>query len=116
MNPETARLTEVDREGWKKWGPYIAERQWGAICEDYSTHDQARFRAYHWGEEGIAGICDQSRILCFALALWNGADPIHGEDVKEDYFFLDSAPAHSYMKFFYKYPQAAYPPATGPRC
>jgi len=132
MKQETTRLDEAERDGWRKWGPYISERQWGTVREDYSkdggawdyfTHDQARSRAYRWGEDGIGGICDQNQILCFALALWNGADPIikermfgltnsegnHGEDVKEYYFFLDSTPTHSYMKFLYKYPQAAYP-------
>ena len=133
-NPERIRLQE-DREGraaWKKWGPYLSERQWGTVREDYSsngdawnyfTHDQARSRAYHWGEDGLAGICDIHGVLCFALALWNGKDPIlkerlfglancegnHGEDVKECYFYLDSTPTHSYMKYLYKYPQAAYP-------
>jgi hypothetical protein len=117
---------------WKKWGPYLSERQWGTVREDYSengdawnffTHDHARSRAYRWGEDVIAGISDDKQHLCFALALWNGKDPIlkerlfgltnsegnHGEDVKEYYFYLDSAPAHSYMKYLYKYPQAAYP-------
>lgn len=117
---------------WKKWGPYLSERQWGTVREDYSengdawnyfSHDQARSRAYHWGEDGLGGICDDHQILCFALALWNGNDPIlkerafgltnhegnHGEDVKEYYFYLDSSPTHSYMKYLYKYPQAAYP-------
>jgi hypothetical protein len=117
---------------WKKWGPYLSERQWGTVREDYSsngdawnffTHDHARSRAYRWGEDGIAGISDDKQHLCFALALWNGKDPIlkerlfgltnsqgnHGEDVKEYYFYLDSTPTHSYMKYLYKYPQAAYP-------
>jgi Mannosylglycerate hydrolase MGH1-like glycoside hydrolase domain len=117
---------------WKKWGPYLSERQWGTVREDYSdngdawnyfTHDQARSRAYRWGEDGIAGISDDKQQLCFALALWNGKDPIlkerlfgltnsesnHGEDVKEYYFYLDSTPTHSYMKFLYKYTQATYP-------
>lgn len=117
---------------WKKWGPYLSERQWGTVREDYSdngdawnyfTHDQARSRAYRWGEDGLGGISDDHQILCFALALWNGNDPIikerafgltnsegnHGEDVKEYYFYLDSTPTHSYMKYLYKYPQAAYP-------
>ncbi len=117
---------------WRKWGPYLSERQWGTVREDYSgsgdawnyfTHDDARSRAYRWGEDGLAGISDDHQYLCFALALWNGADPIlkerlfgltnaegnHGEDVKEYYFYLDSTPTHSYMKFLYKYPQAAYP-------
>jgi hypothetical protein len=131
---ERVRLDEA-REGkapWKKWGPYLSERQWGTVREDYSdsgdawnyfTHDQARSRAYRWGEDGLGGICDDRQALCFALALWNGKDPIlkerlfgltntegnHGEDVKEYYFYLDSTPTHSYMKFLYKYPQAAYP-------
>jgi Glycosyl hydrolase family 63 C-terminal domain len=134
MTQEETRLKEA-REGksnWKKWGPYLSERQWGTVREDYSkggdawnyfTHDQARSRAYRWGEDGLAGISDDKQHLCFALALWNGKDPIlkerlfgltnsegnHGEDVKEYYFYLDSTPSHSYMKYLYKYPQAAYP-------
>jgi len=134
------KRTELDRleasrsqtGAWKKWGPYLSERQWGTVREDYSengdawnffTHDQARSRAYRWGEDGIAGISDDKQHLCFALALWNGKDPIlkerlfgltnnegnHGEDVKEYYFYLDSTPTHSYMKYLYKYPQAEYP-------
>jgi hypothetical protein len=131
---EQKRLTESRELGipWKKWGPYLSERQWGTVREDYSeggdawnffTHEQARSRAYRWGEDGIAGISDDKQHLCFALALWNGKDPIlkdrlfgltnsegnHGEDVKEYYFYLDSTPTHSYMKCLYKYPQAAYP-------
>jgi hypothetical protein len=131
---EQKRLNEAREAGipWKKWGPYLSERQWGTVREDYSengdawnffTHDQARSRAYRWGEDGIAGISDDKQHLCFALALWNGKDPIlkerlfgltnsegnHGEDVKEYYFYLDSTPTHSYMKYLYKYPQAAYP-------
>ena len=117
---------------WKKWGPYLSERQWGTVREDYSengdawnyfSHDQARSRAYHWGEDGLGGICDEKQTLCFALALWNERDPIlkerlfgltnsegnHGEDVKEYYFYIDSTPTHSYMKYLYKYPQRAYP-------
>src|SRR5271155_2800784 len=117
---------------WKRWGPYLSERQWGTVREDYSdngdawnylTHDQARSRAYRWGEDGLAGISDDKQWLCFALALWNGNDPIikerlfgltnsegnHGEDVKECYYYLDSTPTHSYMKYLYKYPQKAYP-------
>ena len=117
---------------WKKWGPYLSERQWGTVREDYSeggdawnyfTHDHARSRAYRWGEDGLAGISDDKQRLCLALALWNGKDPIlkerlfgltngegnHGEDVKEYYFYLDSTPTHSYMKYLYKYPQAAFP-------
>jgi hypothetical protein len=130
---EQQRLAQ-SRQGiaWKKWGPYLSERQWGTVREDYSadgnawnyfTHDQARSRAYRWGEDGLAGISDDHQVLCFALALWNGRDPIlkerlfglansegnHGEDVKEYYFYLDSTPTHSYMKYLYKYPQAAYP-------
>ena len=134
MNQEEQRLKEARKEEipWKKWGPYLSERQWGTVREDYSengdawnffTHEQARSRAYRWGEDGIAGISDDKQRLCFALALWNGKDPIlkerlfgltnseanHGEDVKEYYFYLDSTPTHSYMKYLYKYPQAAYP-------
>src|SRR6202161_1659545 len=134
MNPEQIRLIEDSRreKNWKRWGPYLAERQWGTVREDYSAtgecwtylpHDHARSRAYRWGEDGLLGICDRECRLCFALALWNGRDPIlkerlfgltnsegnHGEDVKEYYFYLDSTPTHSYMKSLYKYPQAAYP-------
>ena len=130
---EARRLNEA-RLGvpWRKWGPYLSERQWGTVREDYSrtgdawnhfSHDQARSRAYRWGEDGLAGISDSQQLVCFALALWNGADPIlkerlfgltnaegnHGEDVKEYYFYLDSTPTHSYMKYLYKYPQEAYP-------
>jgi hypothetical protein len=108
---------------WKKWGPYLSERQWGTVREDYSadgnawnhfSHDQARSRAYRWGEDGIAGISDDKQQLCFAVALWNGHDPIlkerlFGEDVKEYYFYLDSTPTHSYMKYLYKYPQSEFP-------
>jgi hypothetical protein len=134
---EQTRLQE-DREGkaaWKKWGPYLSERQWGTVREDYSTngdawnyftHDHAQYRAYRWGEDGLAGISDDRQLLCFAMALWNGRDPIlkermfglsnsegnHGEDVKEYYFYLDNTPTHSYMKFLYKYPQAEYPYQT----
>ena len=126
---EQARLGEVP---WKSWGPYLSERQWGTVREDYSangdawgyfSHDQARSRAYRWGEDGIAGICDERQRLCLALALWNGADPIlkermfglsngegnHGEDVKEYWFYLDSTPTHSYLKCQYKYPQRTFP-------
>ena len=131
---EQQRLADAHERGvpWRKWGPYLSERQWGTVREDYSengdawnffTHDQARSRAYRWGEDGLAGFSDDKQRLCFALALWNGKDPIlkerlfgltnsegnHGEDVKEYYFYLDSTPTHSYMKFLYKYPQAAYP-------
>jgi len=134
MTAEHDRLEEArEREvPWKHWGPYLSERQWGTVREDYSeggdawnyfSHDQARSRAYRWGEDGLAGISDRKQRLCFALALWNGSDPIlkerlfgltnsegnHGEDVKEYYFYLDSTPTHSYMKYLYKYPQAAFP-------
>jgi len=137
MSTKTAEGDRLDavrshKEAWRKWGPYLSERQWGTVREDYSengdawnffTHDQARSRAYRWGEDGIAGISDDKQRLCFALALWNGKDPIlkerlfgltnsegnHGEDVKEYYFYLDSTPTHSYMKYLYKYPQVAYP-------
>jgi hypothetical protein len=134
MTNEQRRLDEARtlEAPWKKWGPYLSERQWGTVREDYSqdgnawdyfTHDQARSRAYRWGEDGLAGISDDHQRLCFALALWNGKDAIlkerlfgltnsegnHGEDVKEYYFYLDSTPTHSYMKYLYKYPQAAYP-------
>jgi hypothetical protein len=131
---ERRRLQDADesKTAWRQWGPYLSERQWGTVREDYSdsgsawdsfTHDQARSRAYHWGEDGLAGISDDNQHLCFALALWNGADPIlkerlfglsnsegnHGEDVKEYYFYLDNTPTHSYMKYLYKYPQRAFP-------
>ena len=131
---EQRRLNDARESGiaWKKWGPYLSERQWGTVREDYSqdgnawnyfSHDQARSRAYRWGEDGLAGISDDRQQLCFALALWNGRDPIlkerafgltnsegnHGEDVKEYYFYLDSTPTHSYMKYLYKYPQAEFP-------
>ncbi|MGA8893638.1 MAG: glucosidase, partial [Anaeromyxobacteraceae bacterium] len=131
---EQKRLDDAREKGipWKMWGPYLSERQWGTVREDYSeggdawnyfTHDQARSRAYRWGEDGLAGISDDRQRLCFALALWNGKDPIlkerafglsnsegnHGEDVKDYYFYLDSTPTHSYMKYLYKYPQAAFP-------
>ncbi|HMJ82288.1 MAG TPA: hypothetical protein VK504_03935, partial [Vicinamibacterales bacterium] len=134
MTSEHRRLEEarIGSAAWKKWGPYLSERQWGTVREDYSkngdawnffTHDHARSRAYRWGEDGIAGISDDKQHLCFSLALWNGKDPIlkerlfgltnsegnHGEDVKEYYFYLDSTPTHSYMKYLYKYPQAAFP-------
>jgi hypothetical protein len=134
MNAENLRLRQA-RDGeapWKKWGPYLSERQWGTVREDYSksgdawnyfSHDQARSRAYRWGEDGLAGLSDDQQQLCFALALWNGKDPIikerlfgltnsegnHGEDVKEYYFYLDATPTHSYLKYLYKYPQRAYP-------
>src|SRR6476469_8735314 len=131
---EHLRLEEHKSETarWKKWGPYLSERQWGTVREDYSdtgnawdyfSHEQSRSRAYRWGEDGIAGISDDKQQLCFALALWNGRDPIlkerlfgltnsegnHGEDAKEYYFYVDSTPTHSYMKYLYKYPQAEYP-------
>ena len=131
---EQARLNEAREAGipWKKWGPYLSERQWGTVREDYSddgnawayfSHDQARSRAYRWGEDGLGGVSDDHQRLCFALALWNGKDPIlkerlfgltnsegnHGEDVKEYYFYLDSTPTHSYMKYLYKYPQREFP-------
>ncbi len=131
---EQKRLNDARQAGipWKKWGPYLSERQWGTVREDYSqdgnawdyfTHDQARSRAYRWGEDGLAGISDDRQRLCFALALWNGQDPIlkerafgltnsegnHGEDVKDYYFYLDSTPTHSYMKYLYKYPQREFP-------
>ena len=134
MTAEEQRLDESHQrtKHWKRWGPYLAERQWGTVREDYSRdgcaweyfpHEHARSRAYRWGEDGIGGICDRHQRVCFALALWNGRDPIlkerlfgltgnegnHGEDVKEYYFYLDSTPTHSYMKFLYKYPQAAFP-------
>jgi hypothetical protein len=132
MDEERGRLAEPEGRGWKRWGPYLSERQWGTVREDYSddgnawgyfSHDQSRSRAYRWGEDGIAGISDDKQRLCFALAAWNGADPIlkerlfgltnaegnHGEDVKELYYYLDSTPTHSYMKALYKYPHRAYP-------
>jgi hypothetical protein len=134
MTSEELRLQQdQDRTAyWKRWGPYLSERQWGTVREDYSpggsaweyfSHDQSRSRAYRWGEDGIAGISDSRQRLCFAIALWNGNDPIlkerlfgltgnegnHGEDVKEYYFYLDSTPTHSYMKCLYKYPQRAFP-------
>jgi hypothetical protein len=137
MTAEQDRLDEsrIQQAPWKKWGPYLSERQWGTVREDYSaggdawnyfSHDQARSRAYRWGEDGLAGVSDDKQRLCFALALWNGKDPIlkermfgltngesnHGEDVKEYYFYLDSTPTHSYMKYLYKYPQAAFPYAN----
>ncbi|MBE9141247.1 glucosidase [Nodosilinea sp. LEGE 07088] len=132
--PEHQRLRSVYSEStlWKRWGPYLSDRQWGTVREDYSpggeawddfSHQQSHARAYRWGEDGILGISDEQQRLCFAIALWNGQDPVlkerlfgltgtqgnHGEDVKEYYFYLDSSPTHSYMKGLYKYPQAAYP-------
>jgi len=129
MNKEQERLNDLN---WKKWGPYLTERQWGTVREDYSadgnaweftTHEMARSKAYRWGEEGIAGISDGQQLLCFAVAVWNKKDPIikeryfgltghegnHGEDVKELYYYLDATPSHSYMRALYKYPQVAYP-------
>jgi len=131
---ELARLAEDQRreKNWKRWGPYLSERQWGTVREDYSAagsswdylpHDHARSRAYRWGEDGLLGVCDRECRLCFALALWNGRDQIlkerlfgltngegnHGEDVKESYYYLDSTPTHSHMKALYKYPQSAFP-------
>ena len=134
MNQENLRLkqTRNGKANWKKWGPYLTDRQWGTVREDYSpngtaweyiSHDAARSRAYRWGEEGIAGISDDRQLLCFAPAFWNGVDSIlkerlfgltgnegnHGEDVKEYYYYLDNTPTHSYMKMLYKYPQQAFP-------
>src|SRR5262249_39161111 len=140
--PMTRETTEGQRlvanyaaqANWLLWGPYLSERAWGTVREDYSAdgqawdylpHDQARSKAFRWNEDGLTGICDNFQRLCFGLALWNGADPIlkerlfglanregnHGEDVKEYYFYLDSTPTHSYMKMLYKYPQREYPHA-----
>jgi hypothetical protein len=134
MNAEEKRLAESkDRtKHWKRWGPYLSERAWGTVREDYSSdgsawdyfpHEHARSRAYRWNEDGLGGICDRHQRMCFSIALWNGKDPIlkerlfgltggegnHGEDVKELYYYLDSTPTHSYMKFLYKYPQAEFP-------
>ena len=129
---EERRLDEPAGTGWKMWGPYLSERQWGTVREDYSpggtawdsfSHDAARSRAYRWGEDGIMGISDEQQTLCFAVALWNGRDPIlkerlfgltnsegnHGEDVKEAYYYLDATPTHSYLKGLYKYPQQQFP-------
>ncbi len=131
---EQQRLEEdaARRQHWKRWGPYLSERAWGTVREDYSPygtaweafpHDHARSRAYRWNEDGLGGISDRHQYICFAIALWNGRDPIlkervfgvtgnegnHGEDVKEYYFYLDSTPTHSYMKYLYKYPQAEFP-------
>src|ERR1043166_9168692 len=137
LTAEEQRLEEARErtKHWKRWGPYLSERAWGTVREDYSAygtawdyfpHDHARSRAYRWNEDGIAGISDRHQKICFALALWNGRDPIlkerlfgltgsegnHGEDVKEYYFYLDSTPTHSYMKYLYKYPQAEFPYAA----
>ena len=134
MTQEEIRLSESrDRKKhWKRWGPYLSERAWGTVREDYSSagmpwdffpHDHARSRVYRWNEDGIAGISDRRQTVCFAIALWNEHDPIlkerlfgltgnegnHGEDVKEYYFYLDSTPTHSYMRFLYKYPQGEFP-------
>src|ERR1700750_1169505 len=134
VTAEHQRLAEnrAGQKHWKRWGPYLSERAWGTVREDYSAHgnaweyfphDHARSRAYRWHEDALAVICDRHQKICFALALWNGADPIlkerlfgltgnegnHGEDVKEYYFYLDSTPTHSYMKNLYKYPQAEFP-------
>lgn len=134
MTQEEKRLEQARKrtKHWKRWGPYLSERAWGTVREDYSPngtawdyfpHDHARSKAYRWGEDGIAGICDRHQLICFALSMWNGRDPIlkermfgltgpqgnHGEDAKEYYYYLDSTPTHSYMKYLYKYPQAAYP-------
>ena len=131
---ERRRLEESQRRvrNWKRWGPYLSERQWGTVREDYSPdgscwdsfpHDHARSRAYRWGEDGLLGFSDRQCRVCFGVALWNENDSIlkerlfgltgpegnHGEDVKEVYYFLDSTPTHSYMKFLYKYPQAEFP-------
>ena len=131
---ESLRLLENDQRqaNWQRWGPYLSERQWGTVREDYSKdgncweffpHDHARSRAYRWGEDGLLGITDRQGRLCFALSLWNEKDPIlkerlfglsgpegnHGEDVKEEYYYLDSTPTHSYMRALYKYPQSEFP-------
>ena len=133
-NAEKNRLDEADGKikQWRRWGTYLSERQWGTVREDYSAdgsawdyfpHDHARSRAYRWGEDGIAGFCDEKETLCLAIALWNGKDPIlkerlfgltnqqgnHGEDVKELYYYLDATPTCSYARMLYKYPQAEYP-------
>ncbi|MCS7003460.1 MAG: glucosidase, partial [Dehalococcoidia bacterium] len=134
MDPEHARLAAIRETGaaWRRWGPYLSERHWGTVREDYSPtgdawdylpHDHARSRAYRWGEDGLLGICDEHALLCFAPALWNERDPIlkerlfgltngegnHGEDVKEYYFYLDALPSGAYLKALYKYPQRAFP-------
>jgi hypothetical protein len=131
---ESLRLADdkSGRQNWRRWGPYLSERQWGTVREDYSPggtaweyfpHDHARSRAYRWGEDGLAGFSDDWQHLCLSLALWNGRDPIlkerlfgltnaegnHGEDVKELYYYLDATPTHSYLKFLYKYPQGEFP-------
>ena len=134
MSAERDRLREVPtgRSPWRQWGPYVSERAWGTVREDYSAdgdawaffpHDQARSRAYRWNEDGLGGICDDRQLLCCALALWNGRDPFlkerlfgltgpegnHGEDVKECWWYLDCTPTHSWMRWRYMYPQAAFP-------
>src|ERR1700689_1063244 len=134
MSQEQARIADsrLRRAHWSRWGPYLSERAWGTVREDYSangnawgyfTFEQSSSRAYRWNEDGLAGICDRHQRICFAIALWNGRDPIlkerlfglngdegnHGEDVKEQYFYLDHTPTHSYMKCLYKYPQAEFP-------
>src|SRR5262245_13044990 len=134
LDAEARRLEDDARrsKNWKRWGPYLSERQWGTVREDYSSggrlwdyfpHEHARSRAYRWGEDGLLGICDRECRLCLALALWNGRDPIlkerlfglanpegnHGEDVKELYYHLDAVPSHTYLKYLYKYPQAEFP-------
>src|SRR6516225_7049283 len=134
LTTEDHRLEEARqrKKHWKRWGPYLSDRQWGTVREDYSASgtawesfpfDQAHARAYRWGEDGIGGICDRHQLICFALAMWNGCDPIikerlfgltghegnHGEDVKEYYFYLDNLPSHAYMKHLYKYPQKPFP-------
>src|SRR5215217_2648696 len=132
-NPELARLNDPNElSSWRRWGPYLSDRQWSTVREDYSANGNpwdyfpfwhAHKRAYRWGEDGLAGISDDQQYLCLALALWNGKDPIlkerlfglpneegnHGEDVKELYYHLDAVPTHSYLKFLYKYPQRAFP-------
>ena len=133
-NAETRRLDRQRQglEDWRRWGPYLSERAWGSVREDYSAdgnawdafpHEHARSRAYRWNEDGLGGLCDEQQHLCFALALWNGRDPIlkerafgltgpqgnHGEDVKEYYFYVDATPSHSYLRYLYKYPQAEFP-------
>src|SRR6266496_5531311 len=134
MTQEERRLQDARErtDHWRRWGPYLADRQWGTVREDYSaygecwtyfSHDDARSRAYRWGEDGLLGLCDRECRVCFSIALWNGHDPIlkerlfgltgpegnHGEDVKELYYYLDATPSGSYMKMLYKYPQEAFP-------
>jgi len=134
MTAERARMTGAahDIARWRKWGPYLADRAWGTVREDYSAngdawsyfpHDLARSKAFRWGEDGIAGFCDRYQILCWSMAFWNERDPIlkeryfglvptegnHGEDVKECYFYVDAVPSHAYQRMIYKYPQREYP-------